>query len=387
MKRNILLIFVLALVSCGLHLYLSKRMQSITIGKVGHSNICYISDQFSCDSTLASSYSQFAGLHVSDWGFATNFMILLFSLSLMWGLAEAYKAWLALFFFSSLSVLASIVMLAISFFVINLFCPVCIALYGLSFLVFGILLLDRENILFSQWKSLFPKFLLSVFGAWILVGFLNHLIFVSTKNQGSVKKIVSSNMQDWLSAPRKNIEGEPLLVKTPSSSASMTVTEFADFLCPHCRDTYYLLKMFKNSHPDIKIMYFSFPLDHCSSEGSVSCFLTKLTYCAEKQNQGWLMHDLIYENQNFFIKRPDTKKIVQRLKENGKNLSMDWKEWNACLDTSSANEISKKQVKAGEKVGIQGTPTLFVNEKKIETQYLIHTLKALKTHLSKEASK
>ena len=163
----------------------------------------------------------------------------------------------------------------------------------------------------------------------------------------------------------------------------MRVTEFADFLCPHCRNSYYTLKLLKSSGQDVYVEYYSFPLDQCQGD-SVSCVLTRGVYCAEKQQQGWKMHHLIFDNQKTFISLSDSNKAIETLKQISTQLSLQWPEWERCIQSSSAMDIQKAQLEAGKQMNITGTPTVLVNGKKIKQQYLIKTLQEIQKYLAKK---
>ena len=189
---------------------------------------------------------------------------------------------------------------------------------------------------------------------------------------------------DWISSPVKTSGEQALLTTGPSNKeAIITVTEFADFLCSYCRNSYYLLKIFKSTNPQARIEYFSFPLDECKSKRA-SCTLTQAVYCAEKQNQGWNMHDLIFENQKQFVHLKNNKKALKILKELSQHLPLQWDQWSECIKSASAVEFTKKQIKAGENMNITGTPALFVNGKKVNHGYFTKTMSAIRNYIEQQ---
>ena len=212
-NRNFLIILICAVISSGLHLYLSARAQSLSSGQVDQSSICHINDRLNCDAALASDYSQVAGLHLSDLGFATNFIIVLLSFALMGGLVEqASRMMLALIGFSSLSVLASLVMLVLSLFTIQVFCPFCVILYLFSFIIMACVFpAIKKNFLLSSIKTMNFRFLAGLILAWLITAILSHLVFINLNNTASSKQSVQANVLDWMSAPIKITSQTPLL--------------------------------------------------------------------------------------------------------------------------------------------------------------------------------
>ena len=385
MKSKLYIILICSLLSMGFQLYLSERSYSIASDKVEGSTICYINDSWNCDNTLTSSYSEFIGIPLSNWGFSTHLIIALLSLLLLIGWAEnSSLIWLTLSSFASISAGASLIMLSISLFVLRLFCPFCVILYILSFVIAICCFFSNKNSFsFLPFKK--AKLLLSSsFIALILTTIITHLIFMSTHNIKSTDKIVQSNLMDWNSAPVKQSKEKALLTAGPSKKkASITITEFADFLCSYCRKSYYILKIFKASNPKIRIEYFSFPLDQCKSKRA-SCALTRAVYCAEKQEQGWSMHEVVFEHQEEFIPLTDDKKAFQKVKDLNSHLQINWDKWIECVDSPSTIEAQNKQIKAGNDMNVMGTPSLFVNGKKVNHVYFTKTIKVIQNTIQKK---
>ena len=388
MKKNLYIIFICSVLSIGLHLYLSSRSYNLASDKVTGSSICYINSSFNCDNTLNSSFSEFMGIPLSDWGIATHVIIAYLAFFLIIGWTESIPLmWFVLGAFSALSAGASLVMLGISAFIINLFCPFCMVLYLLSFVTFICAFLSgKQYFLLSLVKKSY-LFISGVGLTWILTGILIHLIFINTHDIKSVEETIKLNVMDWTSAPIKQSGEKALLIQGPSrKEADIVITEFADFLCSHCRNSYYILKIFKTSNPQVRVEYFSFPLDQCKGK-SASCALTRSVYCAEQQNQGWNMHGLIFENQNKFSFTMGDQKAIETLQSLKHHLSLEWDKWSKCINSPSTFEAQSKQIKAGENMGVESTPSLFVNGKKVQHKYFTKTLQAIRKYLKENKGK
>ena len=384
MKIKLYIVFLGALIAIMLHLYLSDRSYSIASDKVKTSSLCNINDSLNCDNTLTSSYSEFAGLPVSNWGFATHFIIAILSLLLILGWSESPN--LITFTLNALTVtsaIASLIMFSISLFILNSFCLFCIILYLLSFIIAISAFLLYKPLSMTIIKKhcfLLPGALISV----ILTAFLTHSIFIKIHNIKPSKAIVESNVKDWMSAPVKYSPEKSLLETGPSpEEAIMTIIEFADFLCSYCRNNYYILKLFKASNPLVRVEFFSFPLDECKSKRP-SCFLTRAVYCAEKQNQGWNMQGIVFENQKQFVSVTNNEEALQKVKTLSKDLPVEWDQWLKCLNSEEALEVQNKQMRAGNNMNVQNTPSVFINGKKVHHRYFTKTIKAIQKKIKKK---
>ena len=387
MKTKLYFIFICSLLSAGLHLYLSSRSYALAEGRVEGATICHINDSVNCDNVLTSPYAEPAGIPVSNWGFAVNAVMALLALILLAVGVEKPSLWrTTLLAFAVLSAGASIVMFVISTFVIHVLCPFCLILYLLSFIVLicSLLTVKKQGMFATLSEN--PWFFPGAFSLCLFTGVLSHLTFMNLYDSKSIGQAVKIHTADWLSAPLKHTQKKPLLTAGPSSSsgqADLTVTEFADFLCSHCRNSHYILKIFKASHPQVRVEYFSFPLDRCEGQ-RVSCALTRAVYCAETQNQGWNMHNLVFENQKKFIPLKDNTQAFKILRDLGSHLQINWDRWSECTASSVAFAVVKAQMKAGQDMGITGTPTLFVNKKKLPHRYFTKTIKNIQNHLKQK---
>ena len=398
MKKSLYIITFCALSSVGLHLYLSHRSYSLLTDKA-KSSFCYINEVLNCDSALTSAYSEWAGLPLAVWGLVVAVILTLLALCLLLKWTETPSFfWLIMGFFATLSAGASIVMLGISYFLLKLFCPLCMVLYALSFILFALTLLPIKKHFSALSKKGFYRVLAYFLMAWPAGALIAHLIFMNLYNVKSMEKTIQLSMKDWHSTPIKNTKIKPLLTFGSTKQASrFTIMEFADFLCSHCRNSYYTLKKFKASHPQVRVEYFAFPLDQCQSE-RVSCTLIKAVYCAKKQQKGWYLHDLIFENQKDFIPLTDAEKALEKIKQKIKTHTTkqttenttkqatennwDWEKWEKCIQSPATKQFVESQIQAGKKLKVTGTPTLFVNGKKISSRYLMKTLKTLFKHLN-----
>jgi protein-disulfide isomerase len=76
-------------------------------------------------------------------------------------------------------------------------------------------------------------------------------------------------------------------------------------------------------------------------------------HCAGEQDKFWEMHDRIFSNQ--------AKLAVPALKEHAAALSLDTAKFDQCLDSGKFADAVAEDQKQGEKLGVQSTPTLYVN--------------------------
>jgi protein-disulfide isomerase len=78
---------------------------------------------------------------------------------------------------------------------------------------------------------------------------------------------------------------------------------------------------------------------------------------AQEQGKFWEYHDKLFQNQKA-LTRPDLERYAQEL---GLNLA----KFKDALDKGKFKDVIKKDQEAGNRVGARGTPTFFINGRKL----------------------
>ena len=392
MKKLLIISLFLGLLSSLGHFYLAKRAYQLDAGTASASRICNIGENFNCDSALLSSYAKLFGISISDFGLGFNLVLSGLLITFLLFGASAYWKNMSFYLAGGIA-LSSIVMVIISL-VNHLFCPVCWALYLLSFLILWLLFLSFKNDLikplsFISQSVKHRSFYISG-GSILLISLFFHMNFMTSFDLKNQKEVLTALFQDWQYEKAIQIESPPLLQKGNGES-NMLVVEFADFLCPACKRVQPALKRFLNHFPDVKFQFYVYPLDGvCNpsidlTRSGLSCELSKAIVCANKKNKGWLLHDLIFKKQNYFLGiQGDEEKSKALLKKMLIQLNVDIRPFEICMKDIKVLEMVKQSALAGEQAGIQGTPSFFVNGKPIQYSSNLLIFKTIYDHLKKE---
>jgi protein-disulfide isomerase len=134
-----------------------------------------------------------------------------------------------------------------------------------------------------------------------------------------------------------------------SESAPVQIIEFADYECPYCQqvnaDLTKLREQFRNS---VSVTYKDFPLPM----HPLAARAAEAARCAGAQGKFWEFHDSLFE----------TKRLqVSDLKEQARKLKLDTARFDQCLDSGEQAAAVKKDSKEGQRLGLQGTPSFFIN--------------------------
>ncbi len=393
MKKRIQLAVVSCLLSVAGHLYLVLHYYPLKFGFATGNSLCNLNAKFDCDAVSASAFSAFLGIPLAVWGVVFN-AILLCLILISWlewtDHPERMKRWAA--GLSLTSVLASVTMALISTTLMHNYCVVCIALYILSIVTFfGLQGALREPllkglksdlpVLWSQSRSLVFALI-----AIPVLSFVMHKAFMSNLGDtDQLNSVVREAVSEWAASPKQEFVAKPSLTMGPASdAASMTLTEFADFRCGHCKRASYTLHAFVRAHPDVRFEFYSFPLDGACNEkidskSGISCRLAATVYCAEKEGggKGWEMHDLLFEKQDDVNQIATLPELDVFLSKSITPTGLNWESLQRCAEQNETLDAIRAQAKQGALVNVLGTPTLFANGKMLNRGQLVPVLQAV----------
>jgi len=278
---------------------------------------------------------------------------------------------------------------ALSLLYMSNYCLFCMALYVLSFLIAAFIYPTLREPFFKSLPTDIAAYftenrgILSLILAIPIASFFIHRIALTNFGAGQMEHIVNSEVSGWLSQPMQSLSVAPLLTMGPEKeTARMTLSEFADFRCPHCKHASHTLHAFVNAHSDVRFEFYVFPLDGaCNSSiqsfNGLSCYLAKAVYCAGKQGQGWAFHDLIFQYQDQLSENHEVEPLQVDLEKITSHLPVKKDELNACIASPDTQEAIQYQAQQGIQLGIQGTPTIFANGKILEGGQLVPVLEAV----------
>ncbi len=139
-----------------------------------------------------------------------------------------------------------------------------------------------------------------------------------------------------------------------SMSAKVTIVEFSDFQCPYCSKLQPTIKQILDAYPDdVRLVYKQFPLDFHKQARNAA----KASLAAGEQGKFWEMHDLIFEKFNSLTEAMFTEFAVK--------LGLDKKQFEADYNSTKYDRQIQDEINLGTTVGVRGTPTLYLNGKKM----------------------
>lgn len=400
MKTRVQLALMGALTSIAVHIYLTLHFYPLKFGYAAGESVCNLNTKFNCDAVAASAYSSVFGIPIALFGAATN--LILFGMILMswfeWSEnPERLRRWTLLL--AGISLGASVVMGTISFTQMQNYCLFCMIAYALSAVVFfaykGMLhepfwMHLRRDIphLWAESKGVVVSYALVP-----VLAYLGHQTFMQNFGDAQVDQMVRESIQEWVQAPKQNFVAKPTLVMGPASDhAALTLVEFADFRCSHCKHASYSLDAFVHSHPDVRFEFYTFPLDGACNEkiegaNGISCRLAASVFCAEKENKGWELHGTLFNIQDQVNRLSTPSELDPLLAQTVSQLGLNWERLQSCMADPATQDAIKAQAKQGALVNVMGTPTIFANGRQLNRGQIIPVLQAARAKALESAQK
>jgi protein-disulfide isomerase len=141
--------------------------------------------------------------------------------------------------------------------------------------------------------------------------------------------------------------------------APITVIEYASMTCPHCAHfsatTFPELKKRYIDTGKVRFMFREFPLDQLAAAGFI------LARCAGPDKYFPLIETLFAQQRDWVVQKP-----LPPLLAIAKQAGLSQEAFEACLDNRQFIEgMEKVRNQASDKLGVNSTPTFFVNGKRL----------------------
>ena len=161
-----------------------------------------------------------------------------------------------------------------------------------------------------------------------------------------------------------NPEKNDSLVVLGSDKAIVKIKVFSSLTCPHCANFHIkVVPKIKREYIDtgkVQLIFIDFPLDQVAFNAS------KILHCLDKTQQITFL-DIIYETQMKWTNESNMDDINKNLKKIVKNLGISSAKFDKCLiDEVISDKILNGRINASKKYSINSTPTIVINEKKLE---------------------
>ncbi len=172
-----------------------------------------------------------------------------------------------------------------------------------------------------------------------------------------IPRLTSSGTQTSTSGATLDYQGQPSIGK---ADAPVTIAMFEDFLCPHCAEfSDQVFPQIQRAYIDTgkaRAVYFYFPV----IDPVQSVVIGGLGQCVFDQSNDafWQLEPILMRTQQQLGNTPRAIDIALQYAP-----SLDRQKLQQCVDSGAGSKTVNKDAALGRSLGVQGTPTIFVNGK------------------------
>jgi len=347
----------------------------------GYTSFCDISATVSCEQVLESAYGRVFGIPVAAGGAIWSALVLLLSTYGMRKPAEdiAQRAAGYVFLLATLGLAAVFYFAYTSFFVLKQACPLCLTMYVSVVAIFLLSaaaagsLRELPSRLGADLAGLRTSPTAATLAAvWIvaslaLVVFFPHEQTVSA--QGAEQETAPTETLDanqlsewhqWLD--KQTPVTEPAVL--PSGPVKVLIVKFNDFQCPACRQAYFsyrgIFEKYQKQYPEaFKFENKDYPLEsECGMGGAhqFACEAAVAVRLAKEKGKNLELEDWLFSTQDQFS-RDHIKEGLQRF------AGVKPEEYESRY--AAVSKEIRTEAALGNKLGVSGTPTFFINGVKV----------------------
>jgi predicted DsbA family dithiol-disulfide isomerase/uncharacterized membrane protein len=330
-------------------------------------SVCGFAPQMSCDALFIREYSEWFGIPVPVFSILYFGFLIAVCIQTLWKQdRHTVRPFLYLALPSWIGLGATLYMMYTALIVLKTFCPFC-AILWVILVASWTLGLQMMKTLDQVWGYLISEDLrrgyrtVWFWGTVLITGVVLAVSYLSFHAGGR------------LGGTAFTIAGPEARSLGPANAA-VTITVFSDFQCPACKVAAEVLReLTEEMTGRVRLIYKFYPLDSSCNPylkrpmHRYACAAASAAYCASAQGKFWTYHDYLFTNQ--------TEIPEENLFQFAQSSDLDLKKFDACHHDRHALEEVQKDIAEGNRLGIRGTPTIFVNGQQYSGPVTLSALK------------
>jgi protein-disulfide isomerase len=141
-----------------------------------------------------------------------------------------------------------------------------------------------------------------------------------------------------------------------AEDVKVTIVEFSEYQCPFCKryvdQTY--SQILSEYGDKIRYIFRDYPLPFHPNAQKTS----EAARCAGDQGKYWEYHDKLFEEQEEWTEGTE---VIELLEGYAQELGLNKSKFSSCLTNGEKEKAVKDDLALGQKVGVSGTPSFFIN--------------------------
>lgn len=146
-----------------------------------------------------------------------------------------------------------------------------------------------------------------------------------------------------------------------NETAPVQIVEFSDFECPHCKRAQPKIEQLISQSPNARLVFENFPLSQIHKWADRAAYYADCI-ARKSPDQFWKFAKEVYDQQEQIT----NDNAVAKLSAIATDVGADASDTATCADTPETKARVNQQYELGASIGVTGTPTLYINGRKIE---------------------
>ena len=332
------------------------------------SSFCSINDFIDCDGAARSILAQFWGIPLAYWGlfFYVTVLFLTFVDKLknvrFLGFLNVFKNPMSyIAFLGTVAFVVSMVLAGMSLLKINKLCILCLITYFIDLAIALTAFGAKPKQFIQAMKDTFVDFIAGVKSypktfVVLLIMATSFLCYsgITDNFVPHIKKHKSIMKYRKITYNPYRVMGNEL----GDSNGTVVIELYSDYVCPLCYIHNIMLHQAVKELSNVKIVHHNLPFDkECNPYININmhpgaCYMSRAAIASRNQGNYWGMSSLLYENQP--QKEEDLLKLVEKL-------GMDKAKFLKDMESESTYKEIEDEVSKANEMGLDATPTMFVN--------------------------
>lgn len=343
------------------------------------SAVCDVNAADSCNKARESAVGKVFGLPLALYGFVFYGTMVALAIFLLLALNDTA---LRLLLWGAFTAVAfDLFLLLYSIVVLGGICRLCAITYLASgLLAYGAYIFHRDGAKMMKAESITTiatGALAALLLATLATGYLLHTASLqaqpvavgATEQEQKLREQLNNEFyKQWKAGEVVKLD-KPRTASKGAANPVITIMEFADPLCPHCKDMGIVLSEFVKKNPDkVRVIFRHYPLDIQCNDAMKrafhvgACDLARAMECGDAQGKFWQMHDAVFMQQELFFRNPVTERGIESL---AAGAGLNTAAMGACFKSQATMAKVKADIAAGNRIKITGTPTTIINDRRL----------------------
>ena len=180
------------------------------------------------------------------------------------------------------------------------------------------------------------------------------------------KKIVQGSFYDIANNPFKSdidkihTQFQPNL---GTAGAPVAIVVFSDLQCPHCKGEAEMLRqnLIQNYPKDVRLYFKDFPIESLHPWAKAAAMAGRCIF-AQSNDAFWAYHDWVFAHQDSLTPTTLQQQILDWAKD---QKGLDSAKLGACIEKKASEAEVDAEMKEARELEINGTPTMFINGRRI----------------------